>query len=315
MRVMLYAIRRTFGYQKRHDPISLSQYIGGQHKKDGTVLDHGTGLARATVIVALENLVKYHVLIKLGRGKHGDVWEPQTHYDQIDWDGLNERQTAAQDKAKRRTVQPLDQANRKRRSNGQTTSGLTVRPEVVYPLDTQNPVNPRNPLGAEAPKVATTTPPICADNPTQSPPKEYLPNDYAATTAHDPLEAMYLSTIKAQAAPAETIIRAWNLPDYLTDICLTFAHETGMTVTKGDKGKWAKGASSIHELHATRAQLKAACMKARNQKGHGGQALTITHPRAIYETVKAVMSVPVAAPARVVTFVGTDGRTYEAEEC
>jgi len=54
---ILYICRRTFGFGKVKDRISLSQFIGGIKTKDGRQLDYGTGLARPTVVNALRTLV------------------------------------------------------------------------------------------------------------------------------------------------------------------------------------------------------------------------------------------------------------------
>jgi hypothetical protein len=56
LKVLLYIIRRTFGFKKHADAISLSQLKDGIRKADGTVLDRGTGLAESTVLEALKSL-------------------------------------------------------------------------------------------------------------------------------------------------------------------------------------------------------------------------------------------------------------------
>lgn len=57
LKVVLYVIRRTFGFKKSQDNISLRQMVEGITTKDGRVLDHGTGLGKASVaraVIALE---------------------------------------------------------------------------------------------------------------------------------------------------------------------------------------------------------------------------------------------------------------------
>lgn len=49
LKVLLYIIRRTFGFGKRADAISLNQMIDGIKTRDGQVLDTGTGLSRSSV--------------------------------------------------------------------------------------------------------------------------------------------------------------------------------------------------------------------------------------------------------------------------
>lgn len=64
MRVLLYIIRRTFGFKKQIDAISLSQMVFGIVRKDGTRLDAGTGLKKAAVCRALASLESIGVIIR-----------------------------------------------------------------------------------------------------------------------------------------------------------------------------------------------------------------------------------------------------------
>ena len=57
-RCILYISRRTFGFHRSKDRISLSQFIGGIISRDGKRLDYGTGLSRPSVVEALKNLFK-----------------------------------------------------------------------------------------------------------------------------------------------------------------------------------------------------------------------------------------------------------------
>jgi hypothetical protein len=55
-KVLAYIVRRTFGFKKDADTISLDQICHGIARRDGSVLDEGTGLTRKTAIVALKGL-------------------------------------------------------------------------------------------------------------------------------------------------------------------------------------------------------------------------------------------------------------------
>jgi len=66
--VLMYVSRRTFGFKRHSDQISLDQICHGivtaeVRDADGTVikparlLDHGTGLAKSTVVRALDRLI------------------------------------------------------------------------------------------------------------------------------------------------------------------------------------------------------------------------------------------------------------------
>lgn len=58
LRVLLYIVRRTYGFKKQNegDAISLSQMVNGIKTRDGKVLDRGVGLSKATVARALQGL-------------------------------------------------------------------------------------------------------------------------------------------------------------------------------------------------------------------------------------------------------------------
>src|SRR5918999_2114999 len=62
LKVLLYICRRTFGFQKDSDCISLSQISKGITTKAGRVLDSGTGLCKRHVITALKTLEKKNII-------------------------------------------------------------------------------------------------------------------------------------------------------------------------------------------------------------------------------------------------------------
>jgi DNA-binding transcriptional ArsR family regulator len=73
LKCFLYLCRRTFGFKRESDRISLSQFIGGIKRRDGTRLDSGTGLAKSSVVSALASLKeKGLVCIDSGVSDSGD---------------------------------------------------------------------------------------------------------------------------------------------------------------------------------------------------------------------------------------------------
>src|SRR5438128_1373515 len=56
LKVLLYITRRTFGFKKDSDNISINQLIHGIRTRDGRTLDKGTGLSRDSVTRALKSL-------------------------------------------------------------------------------------------------------------------------------------------------------------------------------------------------------------------------------------------------------------------
>jgi hypothetical protein len=74
-KVLLYLARRTYGFQRDIDQVSISQICSGIRKRDGAVLDRGTGLARETAVAALVGLQKKGLVVRtLGSGTVADSY-------------------------------------------------------------------------------------------------------------------------------------------------------------------------------------------------------------------------------------------------
>lgn len=63
LKVLLYIIRRTFGFKKDSDNISLGQMLQGIQRRDGTALDRGVGLTKKTLLQALRSLQDKNLLL------------------------------------------------------------------------------------------------------------------------------------------------------------------------------------------------------------------------------------------------------------
>lgn len=73
LRVLLYIVRRTFGFKKESDAISVSQMVNGITTRAGVRLDRGTGLSRRGVINGCNGLVaKGVVTVSKRRTAKGD---------------------------------------------------------------------------------------------------------------------------------------------------------------------------------------------------------------------------------------------------
>lgn len=74
LKVLLYIIRRTFGFKRQEDAISISQLVNGIMKRNGEVLDKGTGLSRATAVMAAKSLEKRGFIVRTKKysAEHGD---------------------------------------------------------------------------------------------------------------------------------------------------------------------------------------------------------------------------------------------------
>jgi hypothetical protein len=56
LKALLYIVRRTFGFKRESDNISLSQMLQGIQTRDGRILDRGVGLSKKTLLLALRSL-------------------------------------------------------------------------------------------------------------------------------------------------------------------------------------------------------------------------------------------------------------------
>jgi len=79
LRVLLYIVRRTFGFKKEKDNISLSQMVNGIKTKQGKILDGGTGLSKSGVAKALVGLREKGVIISKRNSSPGKGDEPTTY--------------------------------------------------------------------------------------------------------------------------------------------------------------------------------------------------------------------------------------------
>ncbi len=74
LRVLLYIVRRTFGFGKSADAISLSQLTRGIKTRDGRTLDYGTGMSRKAVIAGVKGLVNKGIItVERRRTEKGDT--------------------------------------------------------------------------------------------------------------------------------------------------------------------------------------------------------------------------------------------------
>jgi phage replication O-like protein O len=65
LKVLLYVMRRTFGFKKGSDRISKSQLENGITKRlTGEILDRGTGLSRRAIRLAIQSLIAKNILLK-----------------------------------------------------------------------------------------------------------------------------------------------------------------------------------------------------------------------------------------------------------
>src|SRR3712207_2214089 len=63
LKVLLYICRRTFGWKKESDNISLNQMLRGITRKDGAQLDYGAGLSKPALLRTIRLLVQKGIIL------------------------------------------------------------------------------------------------------------------------------------------------------------------------------------------------------------------------------------------------------------
>ena len=87
LKVVLYIARRTFGFGKESDNVSLNQIAGGIKKRDGTVLDRGTGLSVSSVARAVKTLEDQQILIRKTNINDKNEHDENTYRLNLNWPG------------------------------------------------------------------------------------------------------------------------------------------------------------------------------------------------------------------------------------
>ncbi len=93
-KVLLYIARRTYGFGKTSDSISLSQIANGITKRDGTVLDRGTGISKSSVSRAITELLEKGIVIRQNNlSETTGEFEESTYQININWEPPSSRGT------------------------------------------------------------------------------------------------------------------------------------------------------------------------------------------------------------------------------
>lgn len=130
-----YALRRTFGFQREMDRISVSQFMNGNGRLDGdgVPVEFGTGLSREAQIRALNELMRFGILVEMAPNNtqnHGRMWRLQLEESEVRFDLIRERAEGRQAAGRKRTEKAREVAGQGR-SVGQTGGGLPDRPTEI----------------------------------------------------------------------------------------------------------------------------------------------------------------------------------------
>jgi hypothetical protein len=79
LKVLLYIVRRTFGFKKDADRISLTQICEGIVTREGKVLDRGTGLSRTSASRAVKTLESLGLIVVRRSQDEGGEYEANTY--------------------------------------------------------------------------------------------------------------------------------------------------------------------------------------------------------------------------------------------
>ena len=133
LKVLMYIIRRTYGFKKQSDDISLAQLVNGIKSKSGKVLDQGTGLGKSSVARALNSLEEKNIILRTRRRSEvkGDqattyMLNIQTPVSQNGTGGVSlARQGVSQQRDTQQTVrqETVRQQHREVRNLGTSASG------------------------------------------------------------------------------------------------------------------------------------------------------------------------------------------------
>jgi len=91
-KVVMYIIRRTFGFKKHQDNISLKQMVSGIITREGKVLDHGTGLSKDSVSRAVKSLEELGAIVR-NRNRSREKGDQPTTYSLNTIDPVSENRT------------------------------------------------------------------------------------------------------------------------------------------------------------------------------------------------------------------------------
>lgn len=169
--VLQYTVRRIFGFQKRQDHISLSQYANGITVVDDdgneSQLDYGTGLSVPTVRKALAGLVEFGLMLEIAandpRKNHGTFWGLQLDPTKVNLDGLKQRklqrharQQKKMEKAKTKKAAQTEQAEQTPAIPLHPCNTIAVTPAI--PLQHNNQFENQNHLSPNGDKRKKKSP-------------------------------------------------------------------------------------------------------------------------------------------------------------
>ncbi len=296
LKVLLYIVRRTFGFKKQSDDISLAQICHGIITKEGRVLDHGTGLSKSTVQLALKELLAKNVLfatarVSVHRGHEATTYRLNIHSaaDQVVAPPVPKIGLAPLAENRPSPV-PIFGTGLYRKSVPQQTAeqktdiaieSMPPTPADAFAQDEQAPQKSEDPQppvrqkkGRPAPSTPTPVPspgglssPVPAVMPRRSSPEPAprpIPADPVAAVLAGPLGAL-AQELGDEAAPGASLTRACNLfhaagmslPEFLSRLDEAGARTRAYQTTIMGRGRDGQAPKGMPYLFAVLARLLA----------------------------------------------------------
>lgn len=134
VKCLCYIFRRTYGFQKKSDSISLSQFEFGITNSKGFVLDSGTGLKRKNIVSALNSLSKMGI-VKINRNGNTNSYSLILDYDdEVGTQSNQTRYAEYPEVGTQSTIQKKEKESiQKKDSNGVAISKLLDLFSIVDP--------------------------------------------------------------------------------------------------------------------------------------------------------------------------------------
>ncbi len=307
MKVIVYTLRHTWGYQDDYKKITLDEFQYGRKQKNGERIDSGTGLTRPTIIDGIKRAIKHGFLFEhtdstdparvkkfysLTEGglkvftpdvksfyPRGKEVLPRTEKETLE---TNKRNILAADAANEISVQKEKSDPPSVLGNGETPNTLEQPPQAKSPTNGTPPVSGNNEF---------------ADHFGPNPRQAEIDNHKREGLSKDELILQALGAGVPQpirALVAQMRDSQWKVNDGDIEKGIAiFAHVTGfpLPTTKRERKQWETGVRQHLEDEMFRGRLTklytAGWEKLEPQVRDG--TLTITHPMALTTTMKGIV--------------------------
>lgn len=143
LKILMYAIRQTFGFRKDTERISLSEFCGGKYL-NGKQVSHGTGVSRGAAINALKMLLRTRILLLTAKGtaKNSNEYGINLDATTIDLQPFYDRRAGSSERISQRLVK-ANAARAAKNSNQlqdavrptNCISGSSNEPQAVHPTN------------------------------------------------------------------------------------------------------------------------------------------------------------------------------------